>query len=287
MPEINGKTIFDEDARLYDQARPDYPDELVREVMSFAALPAEGRILELGCGPGKATCQFARYGYPMLCLEPGPNLAAIAQENCRDHPGVRIEVVSFEDWRLQESAFDLVIAASSFQWLPREMRLPKTAAALRPGGTLALFWNKHPGPYSEIHQEINRCAYQQHAPELWWPDIELDAGVPRPDEHLLQPSHPARRQKGSTLPGHRRSDRPLRRHHHPQLRRAAVPRSEAVKGWRRRPASERRGYSPRFGHAPLGRRPMEAQASDHVHWAVVLSGQASTRQRATRFRTPG
>jgi len=177
MPEINGKTIFDEDARLYDRARPDYPDELVREVMSYAALPTDGRILEIGCGPGKATCQFARYGHPMLCLEPGPNLAAVAQEKCRDYPKVQVEVVSFEDWTLRESAFELVIAASSFQWLPQEVRLPKTAAALKPGGILALFWNKHPGPYSEVHREINHVVYQQHAPELWWPDIDQRKGL--------------------------------------------------------------------------------------------------------------
>jgi len=86
MHQIDGKTVFDEAAQLYDKARPSYPQQLVEDVMFYANLPSDGRILEIGCGTGQATCLFARHGYRMLCVEPGPNLVALAKEKCRDYP---------------------------------------------------------------------------------------------------------------------------------------------------------------------------------------------------------
>ena len=163
MPEVDGKTIFDQAAVLYDKARPSYPEELVKDTFSYANLPADGRILEIGCGPGKATIQFAKHGYRMLCVEPGPNLAAIAREKTRGYC-VEFEVSSFEDWQVEEDAFDLAYLASALHWLPEEIALPKLASALKAGGTLALFWNRHPGPQSEALEEI-KAATLRYRPD--------------------------------------------------------------------------------------------------------------------------
>lgn len=153
MTQVDGKTVFDEAALLYDKARPSYPEQLVTDTIEHAAIPPDGRILEIGCGPGKATALFARHGYPILCIEPGPNLVAIARERTRGC-AVEFEISSFEDWRVEESTFDLAYLASAFHWLPEEIALPKLASALKVGGTLALFWNRHPGPQSEALEEV-------------------------------------------------------------------------------------------------------------------------------------
>jgi len=153
MTQVDGKTVFDEAAVLYDKARPSYPKQLVRDTIEYASIPADGRILEIGCGPGKATVLFARYGYPILCVEPGPNLVEIARERTRGCP-VEFEVSSFEGWQAEEGAFDLAYLASAFHWLPEEIALPKLASALKVGGALALFWNRHPGPQSETLEEV-------------------------------------------------------------------------------------------------------------------------------------
>lgn len=153
MTQVDGKTVFDEVAALYDKARPSYPEQLVRDTIEYAAIPPDGRILEIGCGPGKATVLFARHGYPILCVEPGPNLVDIAREKTRDCP-VEFEVSSFEDWQVQPGAFDLAYLASAFHWLSEEIALPKLASALKVGGTLAMFWNRHPGPHEDSMEEV-------------------------------------------------------------------------------------------------------------------------------------
>lgn len=68
-------------ASLYDEVWPGYPDVIIDAIVDLARLPAEGRILEVGCGSGQITRPFARRGYAMLALELGPALAALAAEH--------------------------------------------------------------------------------------------------------------------------------------------------------------------------------------------------------------
>jgi SAM-dependent methyltransferase len=120
-------------------------DNQFNDVVTLSAIPAEGRILEIGCGTGQATIPFAQRGYKMICLDLGPALAAIAAQNCRPYPNVQIIVTSFEDFPATPDEFDLVISATAFHWIPAEIGYPKAARVLKDSGALAIFSNEHPG----------------------------------------------------------------------------------------------------------------------------------------------
>ncbi len=49
------RVVFEEVADLYQETRPSYPEELVEDVIRWSGLGENGRILEIGCGPGNAT----------------------------------------------------------------------------------------------------------------------------------------------------------------------------------------------------------------------------------------
>lgn len=132
------RTVFDDVAEMYDEARPGYPERLIEDAILLSGIPAGGSILEIGCGPGKATLPFARRGYSMLCLELGENLAALAAEHCRPYPKVEIQNIHFEEWPLKRQAFDLVLSAQAFHWIELGIAYPKVAAALKDTGSLAL-----------------------------------------------------------------------------------------------------------------------------------------------------
>ncbi len=159
------KRLFNSVAALYDSVRPGYPEALIEDVLSLSGIPPEGRILEIGCGPGKATLPFARRGYAMLGLELGEDLAALARENCRPYPQVEIQTTAFEAWEIQERAFDLVISAQAFHWIPPEIGYPKVQQALKPSGTMALFWNQHPDAETEFFQALAEL-YRLKVPHL-------------------------------------------------------------------------------------------------------------------------
>src|SRR5215210_6779159 len=128
------RTTFDEAASLYDEVRPGYPEELFDEVVSLSGIPAGGRILEIGCGTGQATVPFARRGYRILCIELGENMAAVARRNLEGYPQTKVLTGAFEEWPLQDEAFDVAISATAFHWLNPATAYPKVAGALRDGG---------------------------------------------------------------------------------------------------------------------------------------------------------
>ena len=174
------RTGFDGNAPLYDEVRPGYPEALFDDVVALSGIALGGRILEIGCGTGQATAPFARRGYDILCVELGENLAAVARRNLASYPRAEVLTADFEEWTPPPEAFDLAISATAFHWLEPEVAYPKTAAALRPGGSIALFWNEHVhSEASEGFFEATQKVYEREAPEIWDGDW---SGPPRPEE---------------------------------------------------------------------------------------------------------
>jgi SAM-dependent methyltransferase len=166
MPfDFSHRTTFNNVADLYDEVRPGYPEALIEDALTLSGIPPDGRILEIGCGTGKATLPFAQRGYAMVCLELGDELARVAASNCRSYPHVQIMNVSFEDWTLQRASYDLVISAQAFHWIPREIGFPKSAASLKGSGSIALFWNHYPPQETAIRRALDRV-YREQAPQL-------------------------------------------------------------------------------------------------------------------------
>jgi SAM-dependent methyltransferase len=137
------RATFDSVAQLYDRVRPGYPAALFGDVVALSAIPPAGRILEVGCGTGQATLPFARRGYQIQCVELGAGLAAVAQQNLAPFPNATVHLGAFESWPLPEEPFDLLISATAFHWIDPAMRYGRAAQALKPGGSIALFWNQH------------------------------------------------------------------------------------------------------------------------------------------------
>jgi SAM-dependent methyltransferase len=174
------RATFDGAALLYDQVRPGYPEELFDDDVSISGIPSGGRVLEIGCGTGQATVPLARRGYGVLCVELGENLAAVARRNLASYPRVEVRTGDFEEYPLQERAFDLAVSATAFHWLDPAVAYPKVVRALRPGGSIALFWNEHvhsdaSGGFFEAAQKV----YEREAPEIVKPDDHK--GLPRPE----------------------------------------------------------------------------------------------------------
>ncbi|GAA1501181.1 hypothetical protein GCM10009827_009500 [Dactylosporangium maewongense] len=158
--------VFGEVAELYDAGRPGYCDDMVDEVLAYAALGARPAA-EIGAGTGKATVQFAARGVPVVCVEPDERMAEVLRRNTAGHGAVTVEVSAFEDWQRAGRRFGLLYAATSWHWTDPGRRWDLVHAALEPGGTLALFWNPHgvvdAGLQAEL-AEIDRRHGVEHSP---------------------------------------------------------------------------------------------------------------------------
>jgi SAM-dependent methyltransferase len=161
--------IFGEDAERYDRRRPGYPVEV------FADLGVGGgsRVLEIGCGTGKATLPLARLGCGVVAVELSASMAAVAQEHLAGFPSVEVVVSAFEDWPLPGEGFDFVLSATAFHWLDPDVRMTKAADALRPDGVLAVVSTHHvAGGTEPFFAEVQRC-YERFDPSTP-PDLRLE-----------------------------------------------------------------------------------------------------------------
>ncbi len=145
---------YDQAATAYRWARPSYPESMVDKVIAQAGLSSRSSLLEIGGGPGIATTAFADKGLSLVAVEPSPAACDLARKSCRDQAKVTVINSTFEDYALQPHSFDAVLAATSFHWISPKVACQKSAAALKPGGSLILLWATPPQPSDEIGEYL-------------------------------------------------------------------------------------------------------------------------------------
>jgi len=150
---------FGSDAERYDRARPTYPDALVDDLLGTTGQADGRRVLDVGCGTGKAGRLFAARGCEVLGLEPDERMATVARRH-----GLPVEITTIEAWEPQPGAFDLVVSGQAWHWVDPAVGPARAAVALRPGGRLAVFWNgsRHQPATAEALDRV----YERLAPEL-------------------------------------------------------------------------------------------------------------------------
>lgn len=173
------RTTFDKDAELYDRARPHYPRQLFDDLIQMAELKPGARLLEIGCGTGRATVPLAQLGLSILCVELGENMAAVARRNLAPFPEVTVVTSPFEAWDSAGDAFDLVLAATCWDWIDPSVRHHKAAGVLKPRGRLAIIgcghaFPKDADPFFFDIQDVYRSIGEDHADEQWPPPLPED-----------------------------------------------------------------------------------------------------------------
>lgn len=108
-----------------------------------AHLPASGRILDIGGGPGRYALWLAERGYRVVLADLSPTLLDIARERVRNAPvGTLVEEIVEADAcdlsRWTNDSFDAVLALGPFYHLPdpsdHEQATAELSRVLRPGG---------------------------------------------------------------------------------------------------------------------------------------------------------
>jgi SAM-dependent methyltransferase len=141
------RRVFGEVADDYDRIRPDYPDQLVDDVLAAAGA---GPVLEVGAGTGKATVPFAARGAELTCIEPDPRMAEVLR---RKLPDVPILVTSFEQWS-PDRGYGLLYSAQAWHWVDEEQGADLAWRALAPGGLFAPFWNFFLTADAALHEAL-------------------------------------------------------------------------------------------------------------------------------------
>jgi SAM-dependent methyltransferase len=157
-------------AELYDRARPSYPTALI-DVLTE---PRPHRVLDVGCGTGKAARLLIERGCDLLGVEPDPSMAAIA----RSH-GISVEEATFESWDPKGRMYDLIASGQAWHWVDPMLGVTKAGSLLHPGGRLGVFWNR--GWPEKDAQRVLEVVYARFAPEIAKTNVALNPRNEPPD----------------------------------------------------------------------------------------------------------
>jgi SAM-dependent methyltransferase len=150
-PEIlqrdEGRRLFGRDASVYEAGRPQYPEAVYDFLEQRCGLTSGCRVLEIGPGTGLVTKRLLEAGASVVAIEPDPGLASYLHTVLMERP---VEVVEspLESAALEDEAFDLALAATSFHWVDQKVALGKLRRALRAGGSVALWWTLYRDPWA-------------------------------------------------------------------------------------------------------------------------------------------
>jgi SAM-dependent methyltransferase len=156
-------------AEHYLRYRLPYPDSLVRDLLARAGAPA-GRLLDLGCGPGRATLPLAGSFREAWAVDFEPEMIEAARREAarRGVTNIRWMVGTAEELEARAASFDLVTAADAFHRLDQPRVAGLALRWLRPGACIAVIGSRglmsSGAPWQRVAADVMR-RYASIAPQ--------------------------------------------------------------------------------------------------------------------------
>jgi ubiquinone/menaquinone biosynthesis C-methylase UbiE len=153
-------TGFARSVEAYERARPDYPPEAIAYLARELDLREGRTVVDLAAGSGKLTRPLATLGCEVIAVEPVAEMRAAIGPSARTLDGTA------ETIPLPDDSADAVTVAQAFHWFDGPRALAEIERVLRPGGGLALVWNRRPIESSALHKAISEiiAPYRGDAP---------------------------------------------------------------------------------------------------------------------------
>jgi SAM-dependent methyltransferase len=141
---------FARSADAYARARPDSPPAAIGWLAERLGLRPGRTVVDLAAGTGKLTRPLAATGAEVIAVEP------VAEMRARiGNAATRVLDGTAEAIPLAGASADAVTVGQAFHWFDGPAALSEIHRVVRPGGTLALVWNRRPLEHP-VHAAIER-----------------------------------------------------------------------------------------------------------------------------------
>jgi SAM-dependent methyltransferase len=147
---------FARSAGAYERARPEYPPEAVAWLAERMGLRPGRTVVDLAAGTGKLTRPLAGTGAAVIAVEPVAEMRGlIGDDVARVLDGIA------EAIPLADASADALTVGQAFHWFDGAAALAEIHRVLRPGGALALVWNRRPLEHP-VHAAIQAIIEPHH-----------------------------------------------------------------------------------------------------------------------------
>jgi SAM-dependent methyltransferase len=149
---------FEAAADAYERGRPAYPARVVEWLGAELDLQPGRTVLDVGAGTGKLTRLLVASGADVAAVEPVAAMRAVLEQVV---PDARVLDGTAEVLPVGSESVDAIAVAQAFHWFDVPRTLSEFRRVLRPGGRLALIWNRR-RLEQPLHREISAIIDPYH-----------------------------------------------------------------------------------------------------------------------------
>jgi SAM-dependent methyltransferase len=147
---------FEFAADAYERGRPDYPTDAVNTIVQTLGIGAQSTVVDLAAGTGKFTRLLIPTGAHIIAVEPVKGMRITLSKFV---PSIEISDGTAESIPLPDASVDAITVAQAFHWFRLEEATVEIHRVLRPGGGLALIWNRR-----DLNQPLQQAIHNIVAP---------------------------------------------------------------------------------------------------------------------------
>ncbi|MEM7052937.1 MAG: class I SAM-dependent methyltransferase [Pseudomonadota bacterium] len=128
---MDTRNLFDDKSEIYAQARPRYPAELYKWLVSVC--PARHSVWDVGCGNGQAAIDLRNYFETVHATDISSSQIA----NAPGREGITFSVQAAETTSFADDSFDAVCVAQALHWFDYTQFWPEVGRVLKPKGVFS------------------------------------------------------------------------------------------------------------------------------------------------------
>jgi ubiquinone/menaquinone biosynthesis C-methylase UbiE len=166
---------FSAKAKKYAKYRWGYAPQAIQTIVETTGLFADSVVADIGSGTGILTKHFVDKARYVFAVEPSPEMRQQAVKELARYSSFHSIEAQAQATTLPDQSIDLITVGQALHWFEPEATKREFLRILRPGGWLAILWNKGADPVlGEALQELFR-------EENGWdtsPAVNQPAGAP-------------------------------------------------------------------------------------------------------------
>ncbi len=164
---------FGRGAADYERGRPGYPQAAFDHLIDHLPINPRTRVLDLAAGTGKLTRLLDGTGADVVAVEP---VAGMRHQLEVVLPDVEVLDGTAEAIPLGDESVDAVTVAQAFHWFDVDLAMAEIRRVLRPGGGLAMLWNRRDERTPWVGEMSRVLGWHDH-PQSRYEDTDWAVGV--------------------------------------------------------------------------------------------------------------